>query len=132
MASYGDKEICRVLKVVQESKDHSILWKSQDFTVCNEPEDPPEVRYIAFGHEEELLVQAAIEKGFLKHTNKAAHEYPYEVNHTLRLTAMGNDFLNEIGAPILQRWWRNIVSNLPTFIGAVFTALVIAWLSKFI
>ena len=132
MANYGDKEICRVLKVVQDSDTHSFFWKSVDYTRCNEPTDAPDVSYAVFGHDDELPIRAAIEKGFFTHDASPDHEYPREVGHRLRLTAIGNEFLNEFGAPIYQRWWRNVASNLPTFLGSVITALVIAWLSRFI
>lgn len=131
MAKYDSSDYLRVLKKVQESEGHIFQVYSISYHGCSAPDDLPDTDYGSLTQTDILVIEASVEKGYLRQwTEKPDWEDPEWIVAKVKLTAIGNDFVNQSSKPLLLRALENITQNIPTILISVLIAVFSAWALK--
>ncbi|MCV2875936.1 hypothetical protein OE810_06645 [Rhodobacteraceae bacterium XHP0102] len=99
-----------------EIKGHSY---TEDF--INGIKDAPDLNF-----ETEKTLGYLVEQGLVEHLTHLGTDQ----GEHFKITYAGEVYLKDASRPWWQKWVANIVANLPTFVGAVITALAIEFLIR--
>jgi len=131
VTAYGNEDYLRVLGKVQKTEGHSMTYYHVSFHGVSHPDDQPDYKFFDWSKTDQLVIRAAIQKGFLSISTETDWEDHDWKSASIALTASGNDYVNDLLRPWWKRWGANMAGNIPTIFLSVFSALLISWVIYF-